>query len=428
MTDQMTSPPPVSLRGNRPFALLAGVQGLRAVAFWLSWLGMLSLASYTLRAPAGRVALTLAFGAAAFIVVSPFAGILIDRTNAKWALAGALAAGAVNALWLSTATSMAHVYASHFVAAGLAAVVWPALGALVKGLVDEPALVRANAVLAGVWEATLVGGPLLASLLSSAIGPRAPIVVSAIVYAAASLTVLPLRFVPAHRIHPAGDAPGLGAIRDGFRLVLGRDDLRALVGWGSVAVGALFVLVGIEPAFVRESLGGGQATLSLVYAIGGIGATAGAFAVGWLSAAGRELVTAAIALAVVGVSFAVYIWWARWPEVAPTAVLAGGGFAAYVTVSQALVQRRSSAMMVGRATAARRTIDEMVSFAASAGGSLAAATAGVRPTMMVAATVMTVAGVGLLVRAVRLDRGAAVPAAPRWEVHAVSHHAVEAEA
>lgn len=402
-----------TLRDNRSFRWLVAAQAARAMGFWLFWLGMLSLASFTLKASAGQVALITTAGSAAFVLLSPFTGTLVDRTNAKWTLAGCFVITAAAALWLSQATEIWHVYIASFVSACAGALFWPSLGALMKGLVPESSLARANGFINGVWEATLIVGPILSGFLGAQFGPRTPIVVGACIYVAAISVILPIRFVPAHRNGEA-IASGFRGMREGFDQVLRLPDLRSLVAWGALAMGGFFVLIGIEPVFVRESLGGGQGMLGVFYSVGGVGATLGSLAVGRLVRSRGELPVGAAGLTVAGAFFGVYVLIARWPHVIPIQAIIGGAFAIYISSTQALVQRRVPPILVGRALSARRGMEECASVTGSLAGSAVASAIGARPTMAIAAGVMTFAGLCLMTRATRLH----IP--PRDPTEAVS--------
>lgn len=391
----------VVLRRNRAFVLLAVANGIRGMAFWLSWLGMLSLASFTFKASAGQIALITAATSIPHILFSPFTGTLVDRTNPKWTLVGTFAANIGIACALLFINSVWQTYLIAFAWSTAGAIVWPSLGSMLKGLVPDRELARANGALNSVWEVTLIVGPLLSGVLASQVSPRAPFAVGAALYGLGTLVLLPMRFTHVKAVAPPKGSR-IAELRQGLDLMLGRPDLRALALWGAIAWGGFNVLIAVEPVFIRESLGGGESMLGAMYSVGGIGSTIGAVAIGWFAVTRKELRIASVGLAMVGAFFGLYVAVARWPHVLPLQAFIGGGFAIYQTLTQSLVQRVSPRTVVGRALAAKRGIEETAGLGGSLLAGAVASAAGARPTMVAAGAVMTFAALALLRSAMRL--------------------------
>lgn len=398
------------LRGSRAYVLLCFAQGIRGMGFWISWLGMLSLASFTLHATAGQIVLVTAATALPHILFSPITGTIVDRTNAKWMLIATFALNIGTSLALVFVNAIWQIYLVAFVWSIAGAIVWPSLGVILKQIVPDESLARANGVLNSFWETTLIAGPPLSGLLATYVDARAPMKVGAVFYLVGMLVLLPMSFTPNPAAKPE---PGmrLHEMRQGLTLIMRLRDLRTLALWGAIAWGGMNVILAVEPIFVRDTLHGGESMLAWFYSVGGIGATLGSLLIGWLRFARHELRTAAIGLVVTGIFFALYVGIARWPIVLPIQFFIGMGFAVYMTLSITLVQRRSPQPIVGRALAAKRGLDEGAGFIGAMLAVGVASALGARTTMFVAVGVLTAAAIVLLVRSIVIAESVAEAAA-----------------
>lgn len=402
---------------NPAFVMLCAATAVRGAAFWLCWLGMLSLASFQLGASPGQIALITAATSIPHIFLSPFLGTLVDRIHPRTAMLGAFIWNIGIALALLQAGTMWHIYIIAFAWSTSGAVLWPAIGSLLKQMIPEEHLVRANGILHSMWEGTLIAGPLLTGLLIDKVGPRAPMAVGAAISALSVLLLLPIRVTVTRA---DASAKSLNDLLHGLRLMTGLPDLRAIALWGAGAWAGFNVLIAVEPVFVRDILGGSGSMLTWMYSVGGIGSTAGALALGWFAFARYELRTAASGLAMAGSMFALYIAIARWPHVLPIQAFIGMGFAIYQTASQSLVQRRAPAEVVGRTLAAKRQVEEVAGLAGSLAAGAIASSLGTRQTMIGAGVLMTIAAIALLGRSFRLPG----PPATKEIVHDLEEMAI----
>ncbi|MHB8511196.1 MAG: MFS transporter [Actinomycetota bacterium] len=388
------------LRSNRAFVLLSSAQAIRGIAFWHCWLGLLTFAAVTLNATPGQIALITAFTSLPIILFSPFSGAVVDRTNGKWVFACTLLLNAITAFLMIFVTHVWQLYPIVFAWASSGAFVWPALGSLIKQITSDETMVRGTGIVNSVWEATLIVGSPVAGLLAEKVGARVPMEVGSVLYLIAFAILLPMRFTPSRAPKPA---PGtrLGELRQGLTIIMRLQELRALALWGAIAWGGFNVIIAVEPFFVRHVMHGGQSMLGWFYGVGGIGSTLGAILVGWRGFKGKELRIAAIGLIFVGFFFVLYISIARWPYVLPIQFFIGMGFSVYQTLTQVLIQRRSPNVVVGRALAAKRGIEETSGFSAALVAGAIATSFGARKTMLASGAVIFLSATTLLVRSKR---------------------------
>ena len=149
--------------------------------------------------------------------------------------------------------------------------------ALVAQLLPSRQRLAGNALVStSVWASTVVG-PILAGVLTSVIAPALIIGLDAVSFAFLAIQVGRIQ-VPGVPTLPLAHA----RLRDGLRVVLTSPELLGLLAvtwlfslfWGPVAVAL--------PVFVAQELQGGASLLGLYWSVFGLGAVAGALAVGSL--------------------------------------------------------------------------------------------------------------------------------------------------
>jgi DHA3 family tetracycline resistance protein-like MFS transporter len=211
-------------------------------------------------------------------------GVVSDRLERRRVMVAAdvvraLAVGAMGVLSLSGAIELWQVVALSAVYGGATAFFGPAFDAIVPDLVPSDQLTEANSIDQFVRPAAFrLAGPALAGWLVAAGGAGSAFLFDAATFVVSGLCVLLLRPRPA----AAEDDPGtLEQIREGFRYVRARVWL-----WGTFAVAAVAYLLFMGPIevllpfVVKHRLGGGPADLGFVFAMGGLGAIAGAVVMG----------------------------------------------------------------------------------------------------------------------------------------------------
>lgn len=403
------------LRHNRRFVALATAHALTRLAFWMAFLGMMSLASFTLRTEASGTAFVLGALGAPFIVLAPFSGMLVDRSRARTTLAATYLIGAVLSLGLVRVGALWQLVAGAALWGMSGTLIFPSLGAMLKrGLVREDQLPRANSAIQAGWEITLIAGPALSGFLAKQFSASTPFYVSAALYLAglAVLALVPSSPPTTKRTSTPGE------LLQGVAVVFRRPDLRAIAVWGGFATAAFAAILAVEPIFVRDVIGGGPDRLGLIYSLGGVGATAGALLAGSGRFGRRELAGVAGAFGLYGIAGIVYGGIARWPAVIPAVMALQMGFSIAITLTVILVQRRSPAHVVGRALAAQRGVEQSFDITGTLVGGAVAALIGTRSTMLGAGCVALAAAVVLAARGVRLRRTGASetpsepPAAP----------------
>ena len=215
------------------------------------------------------------------VLVSPFAGSLVDRWGHRRALlvsnCGAMAVALALAILLATGTfQLWNVYVATTANSVLAALQVPAFGSAVPLLVAKRHIGRANGMLLLATSASQVLAPVAAGFLLLSIRLRGVILIDCLSFGVAIISLL---FIRIPRRAPDGEtgqeepATLLGGFGQCWRYLLGRRGLVSLlVFYAALCFLVAFVDVLYIPAILAF---GSTAALGTVLTVGGIGMVVG---------------------------------------------------------------------------------------------------------------------------------------------------------
>jgi MFS family permease len=326
---------------HRNYRLYFIGQGVSLVGSWItrvasSWLVYRLTGSEALLGVvgfAGQIPTTL---------LSPFAGVLVDRWNRHRTLvvtqvAAMLQSAALAFFALSGQITVGWIVALSVVQGVINAFDMPGRQTFVIEMVTDRAdLPNAIALNSSLVNMARLIGPSIAGVLIAAVGEGWCFAVDAVSYIAVVACLLAMRGI---QPRPPRVRASVGVdLRDGFRYVTGFPPIRAILLLLAVVSLTGFPYVVLMPVFAREVLGGGPYTLGVTMAAAGVGALAGAL---WLAARpsvlglGRVAVVAGTAFAVALCVFGLSRW--LWLSI-PALVVVGGGLMVQTASSNTLVQ------------------------------------------------------------------------------------------
>ena len=264
---------------GQAFSLL----GSRLVQFTIVWWLTSTTGSATVLALASIMALLPQ------VLISPFAGALIDRWDRRKMM---MAVDAVNALavvvlallFVRGSVQFWHIYALMFVRAVGGAFQWPAMQASISLMVPKKQLSRVaglNQALMGL--AAIVVPPMGALLLD--VLPIQSILIIDVGTAALAIALLMFIRIPKPENGDSENASGgvnrvLGDMREGFRFVAGWKGLLIIMGI-AMAFNLLIVpAMSLTPILVTEHFAGGSREYALLEAAIGIGMVVGGLLLG----------------------------------------------------------------------------------------------------------------------------------------------------
>ena len=385
---------------HRNYRLFFVGQGISLVGSWLtrvatSWL------VYRLTGSALLLGLVAFASQIPTFVLSPFAGVLVDRWNRHRILVGTQVVAMVQsallaAFALSGTITVAHVFALSILQGLVNALDMPARQSFVVEMVesreDLPNAIALNSSL--VNSARLIG-PSVGGVLIAAVGEGWCFAIDAVSYLAVIGSLLAMRVRP--RPPQAARARVLAQLREGAAYAASFGPIRAiLLLLALVSVTGVPYLV-LAPIFAAEVLHGGPHTLGLLMASTGVGALCGAL---WLASRntvlglGRVLVATSSLMGAGLMGYALSQW--LWLSIAFLFAVGAGmvlAMGASNTILQTVVDEDKRGRVMG--------LYAMAFFGMAPFGSLAAGALAERfgaPATVLACGAATLVGVALFAR------------------------------
>ena len=307
--------------GGQIFSLL----GSHVVQFALVWWLTETTGSATVLAIGTMVALIPQ------IVLTPFAGALIDRWNRRKVMiiadgGIALATGLLAVLFALGIAEVWHIYALVFVRSIGGAFHWVTMQASTSMMVPEQHLTRVagiNQTLAGT--VNIIAPPAAAFLL--AVLPMQGIL--AIDVITASIAIVPLLFL---QIPQPSRAEGVAErprvfrdVADGLRFLWGRRGLLILVGIVTLLNLLATPAFSLLPIYVKDFFGGTAIDLGIMESAFGAGMIAGGVLLAAWGGAKRKMVACLLAIAAEGIGLLVLGLTPAWLFLGAVGALAGIG-------------------------------------------------------------------------------------------------------
>src|ERR1044071_8384645 len=333
---------------HRNFRLFFGGQSISLVGTWItrvatSWLGYRLTGSELLLGIAGFA------GQIPTLVITPFAGVLVDRHDRRRILLVTQAASLVQSAVLAVLTftnviTVTQIIWLQVLQGVINSFDTPARQAFVSEMVeDRKDLPNAIALNSSMVNGTRIIGTSIGGLLIAGFGEAWCFAIDAISYIAVIGSIVAMR-VPARARHETAEMHMLDELHHGWKYVLDSVPIRSallLVAIVSMAGTPYTVLM---PAIAKEVLHGGPNTLGLLMTATGVGALSGALYLAQRESVvglGRILMWAS---AVFGIGLVIFSFTTTlWLSMLVLAV-AGCGFmihlAATNTVLQTIVEER----------------------------------------------------------------------------------------
>jgi DHA3 family macrolide efflux protein-like MFS transporter len=309
-----------------------------------------------------QFALIALFAVLPRIVLSPLAGLLVDRWNRRWAMiVGDSGAGAgtllIAVLFFSGHLEIWHIYLATALSAAFSTLQWPAYAAITPQLVSKEDLGRANGMIQLGRGASEIMAPMLAGMLVLVIGMQGIIMIDVATFAFAVLTLLVIRLpqtrTPTEKL--TGE-PFWQELASGWRYLQARPGLMGLLLFLAV-ISFVWAMLGavLTPMMLTFAT---PDKLGMIISVAGVGYLSGSLIMGgWggpkrliMGVLGFELLSAA-SFVLMGMRPSVGL-------VALGAFVAHLGIAMGLSCNQALWQRKVAPRVQGRVFAAQQMITQ----------------------------------------------------------------------
>jgi MFS family permease len=295
------------------------------ISFGGDWFASVALLTVVLEKTHSATLAALVFAAQTvpFAIVSPFAGVIVDRLDRKVIMVSAdlirvlLALGFI---FFQSRSTIWVVFVLLSLLSAFSAFFEPASSAALPNLVALPDLARANVLIGSAWGTMLVVGAALGGLVAATLGNTAAFAGDASSFAISAALLLSIRgrFRESERVKEHEVTIGAD-IRETISFARREHHVLALLvvkaGFG-IAAGA----IGLISVFAVDVFHGGAGTIGLLMSARGVGALIGPFLIrSWMRERDERLFT--------GLSIAAVIFAGGYGlfSIAPTAWLAAVG-------------------------------------------------------------------------------------------------------
>lgn len=349
-------------------------------AFTIIWIGQLisllgtgmtrfaiTIFAWQLTGEATVLAMVGFFAFGPTVLLSPFAGAIVDRANRKLVMmASDLAAGAMTVvillLFVTDRLQIWHLFVTGAFAGAFEAFQFPAYSAAVTMMLPKEQYARASGMLSLVYSASGVAAPFLAGALIGIIGIGGILTIDIVTFVIAVLALLVV-FVPQPAETESGRA-GRGSLWKesgyGFRYILDRPSLLGLqLVFFAINFVASFGIILLAPMVLGRT-GDNELALGTVQAFFGVGGVAGGVLLSMWGGPKRRVhgvllgmaLSSLLGLGLLGLGRGVVVW------------AAGGFFASFFIPiingsNQAIWQAKVAPDVQGRVFAVRRLIAQI---------------------------------------------------------------------
>ena len=305
----------------RTFTLLWFGQLISLLGTGMTWFA-LTIWAWQETGQASALALVGFFSFLPVVLVSPFAGVFVDRWSRKAILIGSdLVAGLSTVLLFALYTSgnlaLWHIYLIAVFTSAVESFQLPALSASITMMVPKAQRPRANGMRSVASSVSQIGAPILAGILLAFQGLQTIFIIDIVTFCFAVLTLLFIA-IPQPKKEPSLDSKPISVWQEaviGLRYILER---RSLLGLTIVFVCLNFLamlgLVVLDPMILART-GSDEVVLGTVRSVLGIGGLAGGLLISMWGGPKRKIygtvlgiVGASLSMAALGLGQSVTVW------------------------------------------------------------------------------------------------------------------------
>lgn len=380
------------LRRNRNFRMLYIGQTVSQLGDWFNTVAVSALL-LDLTGSATAVAWMMIVQFLPIAVVSPVAGVVVDRVDRRRLMIAADLIRGCLILGLLLVREAHHVWIAYTVIAftvSATAFFEPSRNASIPAMTTPEELMPANALSSATWSAMLAVGASLGGLVSAVFGQQAAFVVNAASFFTSAFFIAQTSYrsspPPAPPLRGWLALTGVPDLVEGFRYVQARSRLAALLfvkaGWG--LAGGVLLLLTVYGQRVFPVAGSTAAGIGVLYGARGVGAALGPIMLRWLVGQEPHQLRRAIGPAyfIVGGFYVALAFAPNLPVAALFVLCAHFGGAILWVFSTVLLQIETPDRFRGRVFAAELALVQLTSSASSYWTGLALDRAGWSPQRM----------------------------------------------
>ncbi len=242
---------------------------------FLAIFGVFSVATFRLHATAAEISLILVAFLLPLGVVSPLAGVMVDRWNVKRTMITSDLIRALLVVFLIFATDIRHIYAIFFALSTVSSFFIPAQTVTLRTLCPPEGLMAANALMSQAIQVTQIVSPAIAGVLVATAGPNFCYYFDAASFLFSAFMV---SGIAVHREPQAGAQNVRALLADlttGLKFIFTHSTISFVMISMTVGMFAIRCFGALLAVYVRDVLSAGSATFGVLNSLIGVGMIVG---------------------------------------------------------------------------------------------------------------------------------------------------------
>jgi MFS transporter, DHA3 family, macrolide efflux protein len=343
---------------------------------YLAVFAMFSIVTFNLHGTPFQVSMILVAYLAPMAVISPLAGVFVDKWSVKWTMiASDLIRGAMMTL-LFFAHDLFAIYGTLVMLSCVSSFFLPAQSVAVRTVTPLHGLVAANSLMSQTMQLSQIVAPAVMGLVIGWLGPNACFAfdLASFLFSAGMVATVAIEREAA-AVQAAASV--LRSMAAGLKFIFSHAALSFVIVSMTAGMFAVRCFGSLISIYVRDVLHGDAALFGTLNALIGVGMVAGAQLLPWLMR--RTSAQHLVAFGLAGMGAAVFVT-AMFATVVPAigAMLAVGFFAAFVMVcAQTLIQQEMPQELLGRVSSTLMSLLAIAQVLALMGAGPVAESAGV---------------------------------------------------
>jgi predicted MFS family arabinose efflux permease len=361
---------------------------------FLAIFAVFSVVTFQLHGTPTQVSMILVAFLTPLAVVSPIAGVFVDKWNVKWTMIGSDVIRGLLIVTLLFVRDLNAIYGIFFLLATVSAFFIPAQSVALRTVAPPGGLLAANALMQQAVQVSMIVAPAIAGTLVEALGANVCFGFDILSFFVSAGLVMTLTIKREGPTSPATSV--LGSLMQGLRFIFSHAAISFVMIAMAAGMFAVRCFGALLSVYVRDILRMESATFGILNSLSGIGMIAGAQMVRRFTS--RSSPQHMVVYGLGGMGVAVFIT-ALFGMVGTTAagMLALGFFAAFIMItSQTLLQQETPPEMLGRVSSSLMSALALAQVIALVGAGPVAQSAGLRNLFFgSAAMLLAIGGIGL---------------------------------
>ena len=192
---------------NRSLMIIAASESVSNIGNWITMMAVFAMLVFKGNGGVAQSSGVFLAGLIPTLLVSPFAGSLLDRFDRKWLMIVSELFSGLIILGLVFTTNLVLIYAIIALQAVSISIMTPARQAVVPDLVPRQELTRANAFFQQLAGVIKIGAPMLAGLILAVINPHMAVILDVISFGLSAMILSRLPALPPHTETARQEAP-----------------------------------------------------------------------------------------------------------------------------------------------------------------------------------------------------------------------------